>query len=135
MKLSAQIFEQVSQNLRCYEDTTPDERRIEPRVGIMAHVVVTMRQPGNPVSQQVELRIRDLSAGGIGLMTRKPILVGSRFSLLLPRSEFEKPLATVYEVKYCRQLSSYMFQSGGKLIAIGNRSANLPAASFPGHVA
>jgi hypothetical protein len=111
MNLSAEVFEQIIAKVKT-DACTHDERRSTPRVGIRATATIYLLKDDAKAVDALAVTVRDISAGGIGLIHSAPIKVGARFLMRLARV-MDKPLPLVCVVRHCRALA------GSTLYAVG----------------
>jgi hypothetical protein len=97
MLLTAQMFEDIVRSLRADLRTASDRRRY-PRVGLRAKLnIVPLDQHRQPAPQCC-VGVRDLSAGGFGLIVQQPLELGQLFVARLERRGDEEPLSILCEV-------------------------------------
>lgn len=111
MNLSAEVFEQIIAKVKT-DACAHDERRNAPRVGIRATATVYLLKDESKGVEAIAVTVRDISAGGVGLIHTSPLKVGARFLMRLPRA-MDKPLPLVCVVRHCRGLA------GSTLYAVG----------------
>lgn len=115
MKLSADQFKQIITSLR--SDISPhkrsSERRDGPRVGFrMTVTVVPCTVDDKPV--RLEVRVRDLSTEGVGILHHSPMEPQSRFVALMSRANGASVRA-LYRVARCEKVAHRQFLIGGIL--------------------
>ena len=88
------------------------EKRTSPRVGVGARGTILV----HTTRQILNVFIRDLSIGGIGLTCDHPIPAGTHFSLLLNNSNC-KPTHQLYEVRHCRSAVDDIYDVGARLVS------------------
>ena len=113
MRLTAEQFEQIVTSLRSDAAHGQHEKRRSPRVGLRMQVTVVPCVAGQPVKQQ-EMKIRDVSADGIGLIGTEPAKVGDYFLAVFRRATKET-LTVLYRVVNCRQHTDRQYAIGAKL--------------------
>src|SRR4051812_13837757 len=94
MYLTASTFEQISGSLRSDASAARDQRH-QPRVGLRARAKIVPMVLDDKGAAPIDVWVRDLSAGGIGLTCTKGLPRGSLFTLRLMH-----PDGTFAEVKY-----------------------------------
>jgi len=134
MRLTTELFEQVSTALRADGRAAREQRR-SPRVGMRARVwVVPLAGGGGRDGDPVDAWVRDLSAVGIGLTLGRPLTKGASFAILLPAPDGTF-VAVRYKVAHCGPLPAGQHTVGGRLdaAAAGVADAAVPtsAASPP----
>lgn len=106
------------------------DKRSAPRVGIRHPVRVS--PAGSAPGEAVTSWIRNLSANGIGLLTRKPLEAGTEFVVPFERGD-AKPLHILYRATHLVRLGPELFAVGGRVVCIveptRNARANRRAAS------
>ena len=122
MSLSESKFRAIMSALK--SDGIPgDEKRRAPRVGVGSRGVVLVHSTRRPVN----VYIRDLSTGGVGLTCDQPMKVGEHLSLLLSRSD-RKSSHVLYEVRHCRQAINGIFDVGARLVDAAKLAQPAPEA-------
>ena len=86
----------------------PGERRGRPRVG--ARLVAKISTPGRE-ALRAEVRVRDVSAGGIAFLYPRPMKLGSEFLLHVPASR-DHVERVPCRVTRCERVSSDLFRIG-----------------------
>src|SRR5882672_10694307 len=103
MRLSAEMFQQISEALTSDTRSDRDKRR-EPRVGMAGEAnIVTLLPNGRRTT--VKVRIRDISHSGIGAYYSKRFAKGQRFIVQL-QSMIDEPIWLVCVTAYCRRAES-----------------------------
>jgi len=103
MNLSAETFERIVASVRT-DQSVRDERRSSTRVGVRAIVTIYLIRDNDNGLDAAQVTVRDISAGGIGLMYNSMLRVGRRFLIRLPRVD-DQPLPLVCVVRQCRAVS------------------------------
>jgi hypothetical protein len=112
MRLSAEMYDQVLAALRSDSRGGKDKRR-EPRVGLAGEAkLVAMTDTGKRIADSV--RVRDVSRGGIGLISNQQLISQQRFVLQL-RYQDDEPLWLVCFTAYCRAIDGGRFTIGAKI--------------------
>ncbi|MBV8782393.1 MAG: PilZ domain-containing protein [Phycisphaerae bacterium] len=127
MKLSGELFEEIISQLVSDSGSMQHNKRREPRVGVRAQGVITPWTLDRAAVKGTVVMIRDLSPGGICIVSAAPMQRGFRFVLQLQRVQRE-PLLANYEVRYCKLLSSNIWAVGGKLVNLNSTEADSSAA-------
>ena len=121
MALSAEQFSAILDHLR--SDATggrDSEHRVAPRVGLRVQATVTYWQTDHKtVSRKVW--IRDISVGGIGLVTHDLIEKGSLFVIVFEGGEGK--VTVVYRVVRCQEAGKSQYIVGGLFEKFGESRA------------
>jgi hypothetical protein len=120
MILSAELFQQIVDGLRSDRDPVHGERRTTPRVGLRAQVDVLLN-PGapGPPAPPVRMRVRDVSASGIGLLHNRELLAGTEFVVRLPSGRAEQATVHIaYVVAHCRRAAIDTYTVGGRIVRV-----------------
>lgn len=112
MQLSAETFLQIVKSLR--SDTVGNggrEQRKMPRVGVRGRSTILM--PGKTGQRPHTVNVRDISAGGIGLLMTEPLLsVGEEFVLVLPSTGQQGKRQMLCVVARFNKLSANLYTVG-----------------------
>jgi len=127
MKLSGEQFQQIISQLVSDEQDGPQNKRLEPRVGIRAQGFIVPCMRDGRAGRQIGVTIRDLSRAGLGILAPAPMLKGMRFSLCLGRAE-QTTLLAHYEVRHCKTLTESLYSIGAHLVNIAESGDKAPAA-------
>lgn len=123
MALSESKFRSIMSALK--SDVIPsDEKRRSPRVGVGARGIVLVHSTRRPLN----VYIRDLSAGGVGLTCDQQLKPGEHLSLMLSRSD-GKSSHVLYEVRHCRQAINGIYDVGAQLVETAKAAQPAAAAS------
>ena len=87
-----------------------DARR-QPRVRVRTHVAILTRNPVDGEVQTVQVQVRDISAGGIGILRSQPMRLDEPFIAVLPR-ENQGPTAVLTQVAYWEPLAERLVSVG-----------------------
>jgi hypothetical protein len=116
--LTAEVFKDVISALRSDESSTRLlDKRGSPRVGLRTKLQIVTGPVGPFENPPVEVWLRDLSAGGMGIVYSHELEPGTTFVAHLPRRQ-GPPLRVLYEVAHCKRLSKDLFSIGAKLTRI-----------------
>jgi hypothetical protein len=116
--LTAEVFKDVISALRSDESSTRLlDKRGSPRVGLRTKLQIVTGPVGPFENLPVEVWLRDLSAGGMGIVYSQELEPGTTFVAHLPRRQ-GPPLRVLYEVAHCKRLSKDLFSIGAKLTRI-----------------
>jgi hypothetical protein len=127
LKLSGEQFQEIIAHLVSDDQIKQHDKRHEPRVGIRAHGVVTPWTLDDDGAHQTPITIRDLSRGGISILSPTPMPKATRFILRLMRSQ-QTALLAHYEVRYSKPLAKSLFSIGAKLVNLSDASVAADAA-------
>lgn len=112
MQLSAELFSQIVKDL--VSDGLSDlgrQQRREPRVGVSARAhILPIPESATPLP----VRVRDLSAGGMGLLVPRELSAGELFLLLLPKAGSLPPLRLACTVAHCQIIAADLFAVGAR---------------------
>src|SRR5437588_12248846 len=108
MQLTATTLGELIKSLRSNEMSGPEKRR-QPRVGLRARAEIQI--PGT--GEHVSIWLRDVSAGGISLLSPRYFEAEQQFSLLLGGEDDESTLCCV---RHCRRVGSDLFAIGAKFV-------------------
>jgi hypothetical protein len=112
MKLSVEIYDQIIAGVKSDSQGGRDKRR-EPRVGLAAEAdFVTVDETGGRVAGV--LRVRDISASGIGLLFPRQMNPNQRFVLQIYSRQGEA-VWLVCLTTYCRRKDGGTFSVGAKI--------------------
>jgi hypothetical protein len=111
MQLSAELFETTLHRIKGDGGTGGVERRTTPRVGLRS-LITLLPLVNGAVAPGIEVRTRDISRTGLGIITHKPLKVNNHYLLSLP-SESEGAGRTFYcTVRNCQSLAAGIFGIG-----------------------
>jgi len=110
MELTAEMFEHTIRLFKGDGAVVKNQRRAHPRVGIRCRISI-IPVDGGVVGQPIDVWTRDISRGGIGVLSSQPMKVGGRFVVRFPRPG-DKPFALVCTVKCCSQISQGVYAIG-----------------------
>jgi hypothetical protein len=116
MQLSAELFKQISAQLRATGATGKDKRKT-PRVGMRNQVLMTAQSDPAAPSKPTRVMVRDLSPCGICVLCHFPLICDHLFALELPMSGGGE-LVAVYQVKVCGRLEKGLYRLGASLVRL-----------------
>ena len=90
-----------------------DEKRRSPRVGVGLRGVILLHRS----RRIVNVFVRDLSLGGVGITCDHPIESGDHFSLLLTKPD-GKATHVLYEVRHCRMAINGIYDVGAQKVSL-----------------
>ena len=95
-----------------------DERRLLPRYRVWAPaMVVPCDESGAKAGASFEVWVLDLSRGGVGFMSGRPLRVGQHFRFTLPSdAPSVPPLHTISQVVYCSAAAAGSHTVGAKFV-------------------
>ena len=116
--LTAEVFKDVIGALRS-DDTSNRvlDKRGSPRVGLRTRLSIVHGPTGPFEAPPVDVWLRDLSAGGIGIVHSQEMDRGTPFVAHLPRRQGGS-LRVLYEVAHCKRLAKDLYSIGAKLSRI-----------------
>ena len=116
--LTAEVFKDVISALRSDDNSARVlDKRSSPRVGLRTKLAIVTGHTGPFEAQPIEVWLRDLSSGGMGIVHNQEMERGAPFVAHLPRRQ-GPPLRVLYEVAHCKRLSKDLFSIGAKLTRI-----------------
>jgi hypothetical protein len=116
--LTAEVFKDVVSALRSDDNSTRVlDKRSSPRVGLRTKLAIITGPTGAFEAAPIEVWLRDLSAGGIGIVYAKEMERGTPFVAHLPRRQ-GPALRVLYEVAHCKRLAKDLYSIGAKLSRI-----------------
>jgi PilZ domain-containing protein len=134
-------FQGIMSSLRSDVQKT-DEKRRSPRVGVGVRGTILVHS----TRKILNVYVRDLSLGGVGITCEHAIESGDHFSLLLTKPD-AKPTHVLYEVRHCRMAMTGIFDIGAQQVpaqtvhtcaktqdAASQTPATAPNSSAPAHV-
>jgi len=131
MELSAELFRKTINSLR--GDTKPGVagQRQSPRVGIRCRLRIITIVGGKP-GQAIDVWARDVSRGGIGVVSPVRFAIGDRFVIRFPRLDNkDEKISVLCTVCNCTEIPQDAFLIGAKFEgrAIEELIAPAPAAA------
>jgi hypothetical protein len=112
MTISPETFLSILESLRSDAVSRGGEKRAEPRVGLSGRATIK-----TPAGTFAPVMVRDLSRGGIGMLEREPMKVGSRFTLCFAASrDAEECEGVICEVTRCDRISESVHAVGARFI-------------------
>ena len=127
LKLSGEQFQEIISQLVSDNQDKQQNKRHEPRVGIRAQGIVTPWTLDEVGARQTPITIRDLSRGGICILSATSMPKGTRFILRLMRTQ-QTALLAHYEVRYSKPLTRNLFSVGAKLVNLSDSTIEADAA-------
>lgn len=116
--LTAEVFKDVIVALRSDDNSARIvDKRGAPRVGLRTKLAIVLGLSSSFEAAPLEVWLRDLSAGGVGIVHNREIERGTPFVAHLPRSH-GPPLRVLYTVAHCKRLAKEIFSIGAKLTRI-----------------
>ena len=113
--LTAEVFKDVITALRSDDNSTRVlDKRGSPRVGLRTKLAIVTGQTTAFEAAPTEVWLRDLSAGGIGIVHNQELERGAPFVAHLPRRQ-GAALRVLYEVAHCKRLAKDLYSIGAKL--------------------
>ena len=96
-----------------------NEKRRSPRVGVGLRGVILLHRS----RRIVNVFVRDLSLGGVGITCDQPIESGDHFSLLLTKPD-GKATHVLYEVRHCRMAINGIYDVGAQKVQSQSAAPN-----------
>ena len=112
-------FQGIMSSLRSDVQKT-DEKRRSPRVGVGVRGTILVHS----TRRILNVYVRDLSLGGVGITCEHAIESGDHFSLLLTKPD-ARPTHVLYEVRHCRMAMTGIFDIGAQQVS--PQAAHAPA--------
>lgn len=112
MPLTEANFQRILGTLR--PECRSQEQRQSSRIPLQSTATVVIIAGENRGKHQVVMR--DLSVGGVGLITRFSMTTGDRFALLLER-DGQTPAGVACEVRHCRKVSAGLYSVGSRFVS------------------
>jgi hypothetical protein len=106
-----EMLQEIVSSLQPLQNDDRDARR-QPRVRVRTHVAILVRSGQSDV-QTVQVQVRDISAGGIGILRSQPMRLDEPFIALLPRNN-QPDAAVLGQVAFWEPLAE-------RLVAVGCR--------------
>ncbi len=110
--VSPEMLQEIIASLIPAKADDRDARR-QPRVRVRTHVAILTLNTVDGDVQTVQVQVRDISAGGIGILRSQPMRLDEPFIAVLPRSD-QAPTAVLAQVAYWEPLAE-------RLVAVGCR--------------
>jgi hypothetical protein len=108
MNLSAELFEAITTTIR---GDSRDEKRMDPRVGLSGKVcIIPLATAVN--AKPTMVNVRDLSAGGIGILHTEPFKGGQQFNLVLKYEKTGQSRMVLCTVRWSRSVGSGLHEIG-----------------------
>jgi hypothetical protein len=110
VNISAEMFESIIKSVR---GDGHDEKRKHPRVGLSGRMIIIPLPPAknrNPAS----VTVRDLSAGGIGIVHSEALREGQQFNLVLKSEKTAKTTLILCTVRWSRSAGSDLYAIGAR---------------------
>jgi hypothetical protein len=108
MNISAEMFEAITKTIR---GDAHDEKRKDPRVGLSGRMTIIPLPPAvnrNPTT----VAVRDLAAGGIGIVHTEAFKEGQKFNLVLKYENTEKTRTLLCTVRWSQPAGSDRYAIG-----------------------
>ena len=116
--LTAEVFKDVISALRSDDNSARVlDKRSSPRVGLRTKLAIVTGHTGPFEAAPVEVWLRDLSSGGMGIVHNREMDRGAPFVAHLPRRQ-GPPLRVLSEVAHCKRLAKDLYSIGAKLSRI-----------------
>jgi hypothetical protein len=125
MQLSADMFKEI---IEAAESSTSNrksasEKRADPRIAVRFNApVISLSGPDKGTA--FFSTVRALSFGGMNILSCRYLLTGEKIAVQLMRGR-EMPVLLIAEVRYCKQLTKYLFCAGCKFKGFYGDSGDL----------
>src|SRR5947209_11978540 len=137
MNLPDDLYRQITEAITVVDEddaAQPGDRR-SPRVKLCTQVSL---YPWTSPADSFSVRIRDLSAGGIGILHSQRLPLDSQFVVRLPRAGASGPLLLLYTVVFSEPLSENLTTIGARFervvaeseLAAPQRAVSPPSSSM-----
>src|SRR5881409_3959406 len=114
MELSVELFKKTIHSLRGDISKGVAGQRQSPRVGLRCRVKIIRINNGKP-GLAIEVWARDVSRGGIGIVSPTLMSVGERFVIRFPRVDGDgTPISVLCTVCNCSEVHQDAFLVGAK---------------------
>lgn len=92
------------------------EKRAETRVGIRTKIGIAVLDPATgQVKERLSAWVRDVSAGGVGLLAGRRFKIGEAFDLLIPGPTGDEERVPCV-IAYCQGVSTDVFRLGARFL-------------------
>jgi hypothetical protein len=126
VELTAKSLSELINSLRS-NPRGASEKRTQPRVGLCASAEIVVRDATTGFGiDRLQIRVRDVSAGGIGLLCPRRFTPGEKFSLILDGVQPGTEQEAGCTVTYCRKVGTDLHLIGANFD--GDPNANDAAA-------
>jgi len=125
MDLSAAILQETLTKVKSDKASGNAARRVRPRVGLRCALTIIPYAHG-ACGRPVKAWTRDISLGGMGILTSISMKGGDQFIVQLPRPD-AKPMILLCTVKNCAQLADGLYGVGATFSEIVRKEESAPA--------
>jgi hypothetical protein len=120
VELTAKSLAELINSLRS-NPKGASEKRTQPRVGLRASAEIIVRDPVSGFGlERVAIRIRDVSAGGIGILCPRRLAPGEKFALVLHGARPGTEQEAECMVTYCRKVGTDLHLIGANFLGDPN---------------
>ena len=125
MELSAAIFQDTLTKMKSDKGNGNAARRARPRVGLRCALTILPYANG-ACGRPLKAWTRDISLGGMGILSPASMKSGEQFIVQLPRQD-SKPMILLCTVKNCAQLADGLYGVGVSFSEVIRKEEASPA--------
>jgi len=125
MDLSAAMLQETLTKVKSDKATGNAARRVRPRVGLRCALTIIPYSNG-ACGRPLKAWTRDISLGGMGILSPASMKSGEQFIVQLPRQD-SKPMVLLCTVKNCAQLADGLYGLGVTFSEVVRRDQPAPA--------
>jgi hypothetical protein len=125
MDLSAAILQETLAKVKSDKGSGNAARRARPRVGLRCSLMIIPYANG-ACRRPLKAWTRDISLGGMGILTSISMKAGEQFIVQLPKAD-SKPLILLCTVKNCAQLADGLYGLGVTFSEVVRKEEAAPA--------
>jgi hypothetical protein len=125
MELSAAILQETLTKVKSDKGNGNAARRARPRVGLRCSLMIIPYSNG-ACRRPLKAWTRDISLGGMGILTSLSMKSGDQFIVQLPKAD-SKPLILLCTVKNCVQLADGLYGVGVSFAEVVRKEESAPA--------
>src|SRR5213595_456189 len=124
MDLSADLLQEMLSKVKSDKGSGNAARRVRPRVGLRCALTIIPYAHG-AVGRPLKAWTRDISMGGMGILTSSSMKSGDQFIVQLPRPD-AKPMILLCTVKNCSQLADGLYGVGATFSEVVRKAESAP---------
>src|ERR1051325_2607765 len=125
MELSATILQETLTKVKSDKGNGNAARRARPRVGLRCSLMIIPYANG-ACRTPLKAWTRDISLGGMGILTSISMKSGDQFIVQLPKQD-SKPMILLCTVKNCAQLADGLYGVGVSFAEVVRKEESSPA--------
>lgn len=125
MDLSAAILQETLTKVKSDKGSGNAARRARPRVGLRCSLMI-MPYANGACGRPLKAWTRDISLGGMGILTSSSMKGGDQFIVQLPRPD-AKPMILLCTVKNCVQLADGLYGVGASFAEVVRKDQAAPS--------